>query len=97
MDGKNIFKRVDRYSWKLFLIIVFVLLILINLHEILFNIIHLSKKISPDYPYGGNNDNQKFYTWNIFSQFIFDGYIVTIHILSIWTFFKIRIDTRIYY
>ena len=97
MDGKNIFKRVDRYSWKLFLVIIFVLLILINLHEILFNIIHLSKKISPDYPYRGNYDNQLFYTWNIFSQFIFDGYIVAIHILSIWTFFKIRIDTRIYY
>ena len=97
LDGQNIFKRVDRYRHRIFLIIVFTFLILVNLHEILFNIIHLFKKINPDYPYRGNNDNQLFFRWNIYSQYIFNLYIIVIHLLSIYTFCKLRIDTKIYY
>ena len=93
--SKHIYYDLDGH--KIFLIIIFIFLILVNLHEILFNIIHLFKKINPDYPYRGNNDNQLFFRWNIYSQYIFNLYIIVIHLLSIYTFCKSRIDTKIYY
>ena len=39
LDKKNIFKRTDRYNQKKTLIGVFIILIIGNLHEIIFNIV----------------------------------------------------------
>ena len=105
IDGQNIFKRVDRYRHKLLLIIIFSFLTFINFHEIVFNSIHLYKKIDPDNPdkdinKESNNFDSKskpYNNWNIFSEFLCDLYILTIHFLSFYTFCKFGIDTKIYY
>lgn len=106
-DGQNIFKRVDRYRHKLLLIIIFSFLTLINIHEIIFNSIHLYKKIDPDNPDKdinkklNNSDagskSKPYNNWNIFSEFLCDFYILTIHFLSFYIFCKFGIDTKIYY
>ena len=103
IDGKNIFKRVDRYRHKLLLIIIFSFLTFINLHEIIFNSIHLYNQIDPDNPDKSTNTEKKnsegkpYNNWNIFSEFLCDFYILTTHFLSFYTFCKFGIDTKIYF
>ena len=109
LDGHNIFKRVDRYRHKLFLIIVFSFLILLNLHELIFNLVHLFNKIDPDYPDQkvhtdhqykkdeGTPKNDYYSLWNIASEFLGDLYILGIHLLAIYIFCKFGIETKIYY
>ena len=96
LDKKNLFKRVDRYKNKKTLIIIFLILCLGNLHEIVFNLVHLIKKIDPDDPDNGSN-KKTFYTWNLISEFYCDVYIGTILVLSWLTFSKLKIETKIYY
>jgi hypothetical protein len=96
LDGQNIFKRVDRYRHKLFLMVIFSILIFINFHEILFNIIHLSKKIDPEYPKREENLDE-YFVWNLISEFLCDCYILALLILSFYTFCKFGIDTKIYF
>lgn len=100
-DGQNIFKRVDRYRHKLFLIIVFSFLIFINFHEIIFNIIILVKDVSPENLekksksiFGQKDD---YYYWNIASEYLCDIYIIALLLLSFYTFAKFGIETQIYY
>jgi len=109
LDGHNIFKRVDRYRHKLYLIIAFSFLILLNIHELVFNLVHLFNKIDPDYPdqpkhighqYKINESSPKshFYNnWDITSELLGNLYIFGIHLLSIYIFCKFDIDTKIYY
>ena len=94
LDGQNIFKRIDRYRHKSLLKIIFYILIFINLHEILFNIIHLSQEIDPEYQ---KNNSDYFFIWNFISEFLCDIYIVALLILSFYTFCKFGIDTKIYF
>ena len=96
LDGQNIFKRVDRYWHKLFLIIIFSFLILVNFHEILFNAIHFCSEIGPDYPNIDPNKND-FFKWNLLSEFLCDFFILALIILSFYTFGKFGIDTKIYF
>lgn len=91
LDGHNIFKRVDRYRHKPFLIIVFSILILLNLHELIFSLVHLINKIDPDKP------DKTYNNWNILREFLGDVYILGIHSLSIYIFCKFGIETKIYY
>ena len=96
LDKKNIFKRIDRFSNKLFLLLFFGILTIGNLHEIAFNLVHLIKKIDPDEPDEG--DGKKiFYNWNLFSEFFYAIYIGTLLSLSGFTFSKLKIETKIYY
>ena len=109
LDGQNMFKRVDRYRHKLFLIIVFSFLILLNLHELAFNLVHLFNKIDPDSPdqpahtghqYKKDESklNGRFYNnWDISSEFLGNLYILGIHVLSIYIFCKFGIETKIYF
>ena len=96
LDKKNLFKRIDRYNNKLFLLILFGILTFGNLHEIIFNLVHLIKKIDPDEP-----DKEKgkkiFYHWNLYSEFFYAIYIGTLLTLSGFTFSKLKIETKIYY
>ena len=96
LDKKNIFKRIDRYKNKKTLIIIFLILGLGNLHEIVFNLVHLIKKIDPDDPDNGS-EKKTFYTWNLISEFYCDIYIATILFLCWFTFSKLKIETKIYY
>ena len=96
LDKKNIFKRIDRYENKIILIIVFAILSIGNLHEIIFNIVHITKKIDPDDPDKDPN-KKKFYRWNLFSEYFCDFYIGIILFLSGITFSKLKIETKIYY
>lgn len=52
LDNHNIFKRADRYQYKIILIIMFAILVIYNLFEIIYNIITLTvlKKSSEDFP-----------------------------------------------
>ena len=96
LDKKNIFKRIDRFSNKLFLLLFFGILTIGNLHEIIFNLVHLIKKIDPEDPDEG--DGKKiFYNWNLFSEFFYAIYIGTLLSLSGFTFSKLKIETKIYY
>ena len=80
------------------MITIFIILCLGNLHEIIFNLVHLIEKIDPDDPDKGNQDNDKpFYTWNLISEFYCDIYIGTIFVLCWLTFTKLKIETKIYY
>lgn len=98
IDGQNIFKRVDRYRHRTMLIILFGILIFINFHEILFNIIFFSFKIDPDRPSGDPNLSENFFWyWDIASEYLCDIYILGILFLSFYTFCKFGIDTKIYY
>lgn len=98
IDGQNIFKRVDRYRHRTMLIILFGILIFINFHEILFNIIFFSFKIDPDRPdRTPNSSNNFFWYWDIASEYLCDIYILGILFLSFYTFCKFGIDTKIYY
>ena len=67
-----------------------------NLHEIVFNVYHLVKKLDPDDP---DQDSGKkiYYYWNIFSEFYCDIYIIALLFLSWFTFSKFKIETKIYY
>jgi len=94
-DKKNIFKRIDRYFYKKTLIITFLILCLGNLHEIIFNLVHLILEIDPDEP--DTDDSKKFYIWNIISEYYCDIYIGTLLFLSWLTFAKLKIETKIYY
>ena len=67
-----------------------------NLHEIIFNIVHLAKDIDPDDPDKGT-EKKTFYNWNIFSEFFCDVYIGTLLVLCWITFTKLKIDTKIYF
>ena len=91
LDGQNIFKRVDRYRHKPFLIVVFSCLILLNLHELIFSLVHLINKIDPDKP------DTTYNNWNIPREFLGHAYIFGIHLLSIYIFCKFGIETKIYY
>ena len=42
LDGRNIFKRTDRYRPKIILLIIFAILVCFNLFEIIFNILSLT-------------------------------------------------------
>lgn len=98
MDGKNIFKRTERYRFKYSLLIIFSFMIVINLHEILFNIILLSQKIDPDSPNREKDaKTHNYWVWNIVSEYFCDFYILCILSLSLLTFCKFGIDTKIYY
>ena len=96
LDGQNIFKRIDRFRHRLLLIIIFAFLILVNFHEIFFNIIHLALKIDPDNPDRGT-DKKVFFKWNLASEFLSDFYILALLFLSIYTFCKFGIDTKLYF
>ena len=96
LDKKNIFKRIDRYSNKLFLLLFFGILTIGNLHEIIFNFVHLIKKIDPDDPDKGT-DKKTYYNWNLYSEFFYAIYIGTLLFLSGFTFSKLKIETKIYY
>ena len=96
LDKKNIFKRIDRFKNKTILLIIFTILCLGNLHEIIFNIVHIVKKIDPDDP--DEDPNKKtFYNWNLFSEYFCDLYIGNLLFLSGITFSKLKIETKIYY
>ena len=95
LDGKNIFKRVDRYRHKKYLIPIFILLILINLHEIIFNIVLLSNGIGPEDLIINGNENYD--RWDIASEYLCDIYIFIILMLTAYTFYKFDIETKIYY
>lgn len=95
LDKKNIFKRIDRYRNKKRLLAIFVILIVGNLHEIIFNLIHFIYKIDPDEP--DKNGKNYFYLWNLISEFYCDIYIGTLLFLSGLTFAKLKIETKIYY
>jgi hypothetical protein len=96
LDKKNIFKRIDRFEKKKVLIVIFTILCIGNLHEIIFNIVHLAKDIDPDDPDKGT-EKKTFYNWNIFSEFFCDVYIGTLLVLCWITFTKLKIDTKIYF
>lgn len=96
LDKKNIFKRIDRYSNKLFLLLLFGILTIGNLHEIIFNLVHLIKKIDPDDPDKGTT-KKTYYNWNLYSEFFYAIYIGTLLTLSGFTFSKLKIETKIYY
>lgn len=100
LDGKNIFKRKDRYNYKilqikcckiysnLILSIIFFLLSAINLFEIIFNIVlFINRKHSYNY-----NESERKATLivNMFN-------IALIQILSTMTVVKLKIETYIYY
>ena len=65
------------------------------MHEIIFNFVHLIKKIDPDDP--DNGIKGPFYRWNLSSEFFYAIYIGTLLSLSGFTFSKLKIETRIYY
>lgn len=96
LDKQHIFKRVDRFENKKTLISIFSILIIGNLHEIIFNLCHLILKIDPDDPDNGIKRG-KFYYWNIVSEFYCDIYIGTLLVLSWLTFSKLKIETKIFY
>lgn len=89
LDGKNIFKRVDRYYYKKTLLGFFIFLFAYNLFEILFNIILLFfiRKQSKEY-----NDFERKAT-----LFINMVHIIIIQILATLTIVKRKIKTYIYY
>ena len=96
LDKKHIFKRVDRFENKKTLISIFSILIIGNLHEIIFNLCHLILKVDPDDPDNGIKRG-KFYYWNLASEFYCDIYIGTLLVLSWLTFSKLKIETKIFY
>ena len=89
MDNHNIFKRVDRYQQKTFLIIVFSFLSVINLFEIIFNFLFLCviKK---------NSDNFSKIE-RILTSLISLVNIVLIILLSSVTIIKLKIRSSIFY
>ena len=85
----------DRYRFKMPLIIIFSILSLGNLHEIIFNIVYLALQIDPEQLIGDNS--KSFYNWNLVSEYFCDFYMAILLILCSLTFTKLKIETKIYY
>ena len=88
LDKHNIFKRKDRYRYKILLIILFSLLVAFNIFEIIFNIIGLnSQKKSEDY-----NETER-----VIPSFISLSNILVTLILSSSIIMKRKIQSSIFY
>ena len=88
LDHHNIFKRTDRYKYKIFLIFVFTILVCFNLFEIIFNIFSLiHKKKSESY-----SESERIVT-SIISLI---NILVTL-VLSSFTVIKMKIQSSILY
>ena len=93
-DKKQIFKRVDRYQSKIYLIIIFSILIIYNIIEIIYNIIFLTflKDVKID-----TDLNPVLVAFKIAMEICAVINLITIIILSIITFTKLKIATLIFY
>ena len=88
LDNHNIFKRTDRYRFKVLYIILFSLLVIFNIFEIIFNIVMLNMdKKSEDYT---NSER-------IITSFISILNILVTLILSSFSIIKMKISSSIYY
>ena len=93
-DKKQIFKRVDRYESKIYLIIIFTILIAYNIIEIIYNITFLTvfKDVKID-----TDLNKNLVRIKITMEVLAIINLITIIILSILTFTKLKIASLIYY
>ena len=89
MDNHNIFKRVDRYKKKTFLIVIFSFLSAFNLFEIIFNLLFLYviEKKSENFSSGER----------IITSLVSIFNILLILLLSSVTIFKLKIRSSIFY
>lgn len=89
MDNHNIFKRVDRYKKKTFLIVIFSFLSAFNLFEIIFNLLFLCviEKKSENFSPGER----------IITSLVSIFNILLILLLSSVTIFKLKIRSSIFY
>ena len=89
MDNHNIFKRVDRYKKKTFLIVIFSFLSAFNLFEIIFNLLFLYviEKKSENFSPGER----------IITSLVSILNILLILLLSSVTIFKLKIRSSIFY
>ena len=88
LDNHNIFKRTDRYKYKIFLIIIFTILVCFNLFEIIFNIIGLIHKTKSE----SFSPTQRMIT----SIISLVNILVTL-VLSSFTVIKMKIQSSIFY
>ena len=93
-EKKQIFKKVDRYTRKKYLIIIFSILSLYNIIEIAYNILCLTKwrNHNIDVLYDDESKNIK-YTLLVCSIVN----LLAIIALSSFTFTKLKIDSSIFY
>lgn len=89
LDNHNIFKRADRYQYKIRLIIMFAILVIYNIFEIIFNIITLTVIKKPFEKFSGH---QRFLT-----ALLSLINILVILILSSITVTKLKIQSYVFY
>ena len=88
LDDHNLFKRIDRYSRRIRLLIFFSLLTALNLFEIIFNIyFFINKKNSDQF-------NKELRIATIFPNIF---YIFLIQLLATFLVVKRKVETLIYY
>lgn len=91
-EKKQIFKRVDRYSPKKYLIIIFLVLTLYNIIEIVYNILFLVIVLEVKF-----DENMNMKTIKIVLEICSIVNLVAIIALSALTFTKLKIDSLIFY
>lgn len=89
LDNHNIFKRADRYNYKILFVILFLILVAFNLFEIIFNILMLTamKKKSEDFSEFSR----------VIAALVSIANILVTLILSSITITKLKIQSYIFY